>query len=156
MQKLLINKVIRIIEQEVAEYYAKRLNEPMFLAVGYYKDYDCISFSRNLPLEIKFEEKARDTYNLALEVSYNGKPSGLTSTRAKKWVHIVPIDKERMSCYEFDVEALREVTRNFQTFWGGDGKKSEMKLLPLNEAEKIATKRFEFSIDWSAYQPYWE
>jgi hypothetical protein len=152
----MLNKVHNIVELTVAEYYAQKLKEPMFLAVGYFKDFDSVSLSRRFDIEIKFEEKARDTFNLAFEVSYRGQPSGLSATKARKWVHVIPIDRERLSCLEFDVDTLRCVTKNLASYWGGDGKKSEMKLLPINEATKIATRRFELSINWSAYQPYWE
>jgi hypothetical protein len=150
------NKVTRIIEQEVCEIYAKRFGEPVFLAVGNFKDYDGVSLSRQLTIEIKFEEKARETFNLALEVSSFGKPSGLTTTKAMKWVHVVPIDTQRMAVFEFETETLRSCTKDFPTYWGGDGRRSEMKLLPVNKASQIASRNFEFSIDWAAYQPYWE
>jgi hypothetical protein len=150
------NRVIRIVEQEVCEYYAKKLEEPMFLAVGYFKDYDSVSLSRQLKIEVKFEEKARDTLNLAFEVSYNGTTSGLAATKANTWVHVIPIDRERMSCLEFDVSTLREATRNLPSYWGGDGKRSELKLLPVSEAWKIATRKFELVVDWTGYLPYWD
>jgi len=128
----------------------------MFLAVGYFKDYDAISYSRNLNIEIKFEAKARQTHNFAFEVSYRGKPSGLASTRAKKWVHVVPLDERRMNCYEFDVETLRKRLRDVPSLWAGDRKASEIKLLPFLEATRMRTDQFEINIDWTLYQPYWK
>jgi len=126
----------------------------MFLAIGRFKDYDGVSKSRAFSVEVKFEEKSRDTFNLAFEVSCNGKPSGLTTTRAKKWVHVIPIDERRMCCYEFDVEALRDKLRNARSVFGGDRNASEMKLLPLLEARELC-QHFELEIDFEKYQPYW-
>lgn len=144
-----------VIEFAVAKHYWQKTGEVIFVPVGRFKGYDGISQSKVLCFETKFEKLARDTFNLCFEYWCKGKPSGLAATEAKKWVHVVPVDEQRLCCYEFDVETLRETLRNFPTYKGGDNNQSVFKLLPLFQAEKLTTSKFEISINWDEIKPYW-
>jgi hypothetical protein len=149
------NAVHKLIELEVLEYYSSKTGEVWFCPIGNFKAFDGISQSKSHSVEVKFEAKAVETYNLCIEFQFSGKPSGLAATNAEKWVHVVPLDRSRMVCFEFDVEALRLRLANFPLWTGGDGKRSKFKLLPLSEAEKTKTAKFEIEIDWTQAQPYW-
>lgn len=127
----------------------------IFVPVGYFKEYDGISQSKELTFETKFEAKARETFNLCFEHKYKGKPSGLAFTQADKWVHIVPLNQNRMCCYQFSVDTLRATLKNYPTYYGGDNKQSELKLLPIKKAEEIKEEKFFLTINWNDYQPYW-
>jgi hypothetical protein len=145
----------KLIEFAVATRYAKEKGETFFIPVGYFPSYDCISVSKKFCLEIKFEAMAKKTMNFAFEYFYNGQPSGLASTKARIWLHIVPIDCNVLCCYEFSVEALRKFLNDYPLYSGGDGRRSQMKLLPLPVAEKIKLRKFNIVIDWETVKPYW-
>jgi hypothetical protein len=147
--------VHKVIEYEVLEHYYKETGEVWHNAIGYFKDYDGISISGKRKIEIKFEEKARETFNFCIEYEFGRAPSGIASTKAGKWVHVVPMDQSNMWCYEFEVKTLQATLERFPLYSGGDGNKSRMKLLPMELAEKIKTDKFQIHIDWNALKPYW-
>ncbi len=147
--------ITKIIEIEIAQYYSRKIDEVIFVPVGYFPQFDGISASKQFTYEIKFEAKASETFNLCFEVTYKGKSSGLDQTAANVWVHVVPMDKERLCCYEFYVSTLREALKDFPKYRAGDGKNSEVKLLPLDIAEKLKINKFFITVDWKEYQPYW-
>ena len=145
----------KIIEFKVAEHYYGKNGEVLFIPVGKFSSYDIISQSKQLSFEIKFESRARDTFNLCFEYSYRGKASGLSITDAQMWVHVVPMDNERFCCYEFSVNNLKEVLKNFPEYRAGDDNQSVVRLLPLHKAEEIKQDKFNFTINWDEIKPYW-
>jgi hypothetical protein len=152
---VITNYVSQILEFAVAQHYYRKTGELIFLPVGYCKEFDGISRSRQLIFETKFEKKAVETGNLAFEFSCRGKPSGLAATEATKWVHMVPIDQSELSCFEFDVDRLRTALLHLPLHRGGDRNQSMMKLLRVADAEKLATDKFTLSIPWGEIKPYW-
>lgn len=149
------NAVHKLIELEVAEHYWEKRREVIFVPVGNFKWFDGISQSKQLCFEVKFEQRAAETFNLCFEYWCKGQPSGLATTQAGKWVHVVPLDQTRFCCYEFDVERLRETLRDFPTFKGGDRGQSVVKLLPMSKAEELKSDKFTIEIDWNKIKPYW-
>jgi hypothetical protein len=147
--------VHKLIELEVLEYYSRRTREVWFCPVGNFKAFDGISQSHLHSVEVKFESMAASSLNLCIEYEYKGRPSGIMATKAEKWVHIVPVDQNRLCCYEFDTVLLRNRLGNFPLYPGGDGKKSRFKLFPIAEAEKLVTAKFFLRIDWNVLRPYW-
>jgi len=128
----------------------------VFVPIGYFPYFDGVTQSHSLLFEVKFEEQARETFNLCFEYSYKGNPSGIANTQATTWVHVVPLTKERICCYEFNVERLRRILKGFPTYKAGDNKQSDIKLLPLQKAEEIKSDKFFITIDWEKYKPYWD
>jgi hypothetical protein len=151
----ILNAIHKIIELEVLDYYSRKTREVWFNPIGNFKPYDGISQSKLYSVEVKFEAMARDTFNLCFEYEYRGAPSGLASTQAQKWVHVVPMDRSRLICYEFDVAPLRDIMKDLPLWTGGDGNKSRFKLLPVSEAEVINANKFEIKINWDQFIPYW-
>ena len=149
------NAVVKLIELEIAEHYWQKAGEVIFVPVGRFRGYDGISQSKVLCFETKFEKLARDTFNLCFEYWCKGRPSGLAVTEARKWVHVVPVDQQRLCCYEFDVETLRDTLKDYPTYKGGDNNQSVFKLLSLFQAEKLKTDKFEIVIEWNEIKPYW-
>lgn len=146
---------LKIVELGIAERFAAKLHEPVFVPCGYFKNFDGISQSKQFSFELKFEVTARDTGNFCLEYSYRGQPSGLASTTAIWWIAALPVDRENLVCYQFDVERLREAVRPFPLFTGGDRQQSRFKLLPFQFAEKLKSDKFALNINWTNYLPYW-
>lgn len=149
------NAVSKIIELEVADYFSKKLGEPVFVPVGCFTPFDGISQSKKSSFEVKFEQQAAETGNLCIEYSCRGRPSGLAATQASAWIHCLPLNCERITCFQFDVEWLRETLALFPLLSGGDNKLSRFKLLPVHLAEKLKQDKFTISIDWKEWKPYW-
>jgi hypothetical protein len=139
----------------VLYYYYRKTGEIWYNPVGCFKPYDGINQSKTHSVEIKFEALAAETYNLCIEYQYKGEPSGIASTTAEKWVHVVPVDRCRMCCYEFDTDTLRDRLGNHPLLSGGDRNWSKFRLLPLQKAEEIKTNKFILTINWDGFKPYW-
>jgi hypothetical protein len=137
--------VAHLAEWLVAAHYARRLNEVVFIAVGYYKAFDAVTLSKRLRFEIKTDLLAASSFNLAFEKTYRTHPSGIAATQANVWVHCVPIG-ENFFCYEFDVETLRAALQGRRVVHGGDDRASELYLLPMSEAARLARRRFTLSM----------
>jgi len=84
------------IGKEAEELVRTRLNEKFGLQLEFNKDYrnihcDLICSKTGLTFEVKFDKYAARSGRLAIE-SYNtktNKPSGITLTTAKYWVHVL-------------------------------------------------------------------
>lgn len=53
---------------------------------GYFKDYDLFVPEMNKSIEVKSDEKSKETGNIVVEIEFNGKPSALSTTKADYWV----------------------------------------------------------------------
>ena len=99
--------------------------------------------SKGSKIEVKTERDTWvDTGNIAIEVSYKGRPSGLAGTKADWWFHILTI-KGDMLC--FPVSKLKYIIRELykkkevRTVKGGDNNDSKILLVPIN---KLVTTSF--------------
>ena len=71
------------------EYILKRIKRKYPKAKimeGYFKEYDIIIPEINQSVEVKQDKKSLYTGNYVVEVSFNGKPSALSTTTADWWV----------------------------------------------------------------------
>ncbi len=59
--------------------------EDAYIVEGEDKRYDIYIPSLKKGVEVKFDEKSLETDNIFIEVSYNGKDSGLRTTEAAQW-----------------------------------------------------------------------
>jgi hypothetical protein len=148
-------QTLKIVEIAIAERFASKLHEPVFVPCGYFKSFDGISQSKQFSFELKFEVTARQTGNFCIEYSYRGHPSGLAGTSALWWIAAFPLDREKVVCYQFDVERLRDAMKRFPLFTGGDRQASRFKLLPVQLAEELKADKFVLNINWKHFQPYW-
>ena len=53
---------------------------------GYFKDFDIFVPETKQAIEVKYDKMASETGNIVIEVSFNGKDSGLMTTKADWWV----------------------------------------------------------------------
>ena len=87
-------------------------------------------------IEVKTERDIwADTGNMAIEIRSRGKPSGISITEAKWWVHVLA-DKEDDYCMLlFPTDKLKKIARKHfsKAINGGDNDTSKFVLLPLKE-----------------------
>jgi len=91
-------------------------------------------------IEVKTERDIwQKTGNIAIEIRYRGKPSGISSTDAKWWIHVLTIHGDFHNAFIFKVENLRKLVTELVTtgkadiMKGGDGNQSELVRIPIKE-----------------------
>lgn len=92
--------------------------------------------------EVKYDAKASQTGNIAIEVSNNGKPSGLFVTKSDYWVHVVGCDAYLLKTEDLknkclDVRSGLEIEHFKRKVKGGDGWRTEMYLFDIRFLKKI-------------------
>ena len=95
-------------------------------------------------IEVKTERDIwQKTGNIAIEIRYRGKPSGISSTDAKWWIHILSNDNDIETALMFKVEKLKKKIKQMvmlgmaKVVIGGDNDNSEIVLLPIDKITKI-------------------
>ena len=95
---------------------------------------------QNKPIEVKTEMgKWSDTGNIAIEVAFDGKKSGLAKTESEYWWHTLEVNGEEIAHLVFPVEKLKQVITKMRQngtiriVHGGDDNLSKMVLVPLKE-----------------------
>lgn len=69
-----------------------KLKYPLaYLEEWYYKEWDMFIPEKNIGVEIKYDMRLKQTGNFLFECTCDGKPSGISTTKAQWWV-IVDID----------------------------------------------------------------
>ena len=154
----MFSPISAIVELYVADYFNKKYGQCIFHPVGYYPWHDGTSLGGRLDIryEVKLDAKAREEGNLAIEKSCRGETSGINRTSAFTWVHLVPDANGTLEGYEFVVSELREAIKHFPTKWGGDGKQSELAIIPIEQAARLAVDKFPLAIPWPQLGPYWQ
>ena len=96
----------------------------------------------NQKIEVKTERgQWASTGNIAIEYEYRGQPSGITTTEAPYWMHILEVDGEEFCTLLFKTSVLRTLLKTVKAarrVSGGDDKQSKLVLLPLSELFKAA------------------
>ena len=95
-------------------------------------------FDKGSKAEIKTERDIwAKTMNIAIEISNNGKPSGISTTEADYWIHVLSLDGKLEGMLIFDVDSLKSKIKRFvknkkaRIVNGGDYNKTKMVLLPI-------------------------
>lgn len=95
-------------------------------------------------IEVKTERDIwQKTGNIAIEIRYRGKPSGISSTDAKWWIHILSNDNDIETALMFKVEKLKKKIKQMvmlgmaRIVIGGDNDNSEIVLLPIDKITNI-------------------
>ena len=95
-------------------------------------------------IEVKTERGAwKKTGNIAIEIRYKGNPSGLSTTNADWWVHILSNNGDIDTAIMFKVNKLKKkisklVSRKeAHIVMGGDNNKSEIVLVPINKLSQV-------------------
>ena len=96
-------------------------------------------------IEVKTERaKWQETGNIAIEMSYYGKKSGLMTTDASWWFHILADGDKIVSILVFPVIELRIMVDDLlkkgdaKLVRGGDYNASEIALIPINSVYKMS------------------
>jgi len=97
-------------------------------------------FEGNSKVEVKTERDIwKKTGNIAIEIRYKNKPSGLTTTESGVWVHLLAYEDNIEGGFIFKVEELKQKIRNLRDsdalkiVMGGDDNLSQLVLLPISE-----------------------
>ena len=73
-------KVLQSIQQKYPEAYKIE---------GYFKDFDLYIPEIERSVEVKYDYKSKETGNIVVELTFNGKPSALLTTKADFWVFVL-------------------------------------------------------------------
>ncbi len=84
-------------------------------------------------VEVKFDRMAVSTGNVAVEVEFRGKPSGIETTTAPWWCLVVGDVG-----YIVRTSKLRALAYTCEERPGGDGKQAVLRLVPLEKLAAIA------------------
>ena len=98
-------------------------------------------------IEVKTERNQwATTGNIAIELECRGKKSGLSTTEAKYWIHILDQDGQQFCMLMFEVAVLKQLvnkmvsTKEASIIMGGDNDESKIVLIPLNKIFKFASR----------------
>ena len=96
-------------------------------------------------IEVKAERGMwKTTGNMAIEVMFEGRKSGLSTVKADWWMHLLTSDDEIDMIIMIPVETLRKITSDMymkgdaRLVYGGDKDKSQLVLLPINKLAEYA------------------
>ena len=91
-------------------------------------------------IEVKTERDTwNETRNIAIELSCNNSLSGLNTTEADYWAHILTLNDDVKGIILLPVEKLKEIVKlsvhdgNGRVVMGGDNNASEIALIPLKD-----------------------
>ena len=89
--------------------------------------------------EVKLDRRAIETGNIALELAYRNKPSGINATEAHWLTYLIAKDGEIVGGYTFNVELLKKNIKKhkFSTVYGGDSNASLLLLVPIKDIWKL-------------------
>ena len=94
----------------------------------------------NTKIEVKTERDMwKNTGNMAIEIRYNGNPSGISTTEAQLWVHNFSYNDEILFSFTLQVSYLKDRIKKLlkekkaKIVMGGDFKASQIVLLPIKE-----------------------
>lgn len=124
--------------------HLKRIQESYpdaYKVKGYCKDYDIYIPSKGFGVEIKMDKMSQQTGNIVVEIEFDGKPSALSTTKAKYW--IFDTDKEIITVR---TESLKKLVKRLKpvTFKGrGDTKYKKAYLVKQYMIESIGVNRIE-------------
>lgn len=107
-----------------------------YMVDGYCKEWDIFIPSENFGIEIKSDKMSQYTGNIVVEISFNGKPSALSTTKAKYWIFDTGVKSIKVR-----VDKLRELVVGFRpvTFMArGDNKSKEAYLIKQKYIEAIS------------------
>ncbi len=87
-------------------------------------------------IEVKTERDWWDkTGNICIEIERRGKPTGLSITKAKVWVHVLAKGNTQYLRLIIDVPKLKKLTNKFKDNWKmvGDRKETKAIMIPFKK-----------------------
>lgn len=130
---------------EVARHYSNEMREPFFAVMGDFPDYDIISASQKVRIELKCETTPMRTGRICVEV-WNldfDAPSGVLSTKANLWIHLIP-ENDALLAIEYDVDRLRKLVIETGELKTNGGRNALCKLIPVDVFKAHARRCFVF------------
>ncbi len=83
-------------------------------------------------IEVKAERNWWNTTgNICIEIERRGKPSGLSVTKAKVWVHVLAKENRQFLRLIIDVPVLKKLTAKFKDNWKMVGDRRETKAIMI-------------------------
>ena len=71
------------------------------------------------------------TGNLCIEVERRGKPTGISITKAKIWIHVLSKGNKQMLRPVFDVGVLKKIVKKYKDNWKMVGDRKETKAVMI-------------------------
>tara|TARA_R100000697_G_scaffold62609_1_gene75548 strand:+ start:3456 stop:3878 length:423 start_codon:yes stop_codon:yes gene_type:complete len=71
------------------------------------------------------------TGNLCIEVERRGKPTGISITKAKIWIHVLSKGNKQMLRLVFDVGVLKKIVKKYKDNWKMVGDRKETKAVMI-------------------------
>ena len=94
----------------------------------------------NTKIEVKTERDIwKTTGNIAIEIRCNGRPSGISTTEADTWVHLLAYNGIIEGGFLLKVRVIKDMIKKLHKSgslnikMGGDNNASQMVLLPIKE-----------------------
>ena len=106
-----------------------------YMIDGYCKEWDIYCPDAKIGFEIKSDKMSQKTGNIVVEISFNGKPSALSTTKSKYWIFDTGIKSIMV-----EVEELKKLVVKFHpvTFTArGDSKSKDAYLIKQKYIEGI-------------------
>ena len=133
-----------MVEDRLREYQGKNLEKlrkfDIDLDFGTRYEHILADILKKGKVEVKTERDTwKSTRNIAIELLCNDKPSGLNSTEADWWAHILSWKGNVISIILLPVDKLKELVKdsvrdgNGKVVMGGDNNASEIALIPLED-----------------------
>tara|TARA_R110002096_G_scaffold216606_8_gene404568 strand:+ start:541 stop:1017 length:477 start_codon:yes stop_codon:yes gene_type:complete len=97
-------------------------------------------FEGNTKIEIKTERDIWETTgNICIEMRYKNQPSGISTTKASVWIHLLSVNNVIKGGFIFKVEELKALIKKrhregkLKVVMGGDDNMSQLALMPIKE-----------------------
>ena len=97
-------------------------------------------FEGNTKIEIKTERDIWErTGNIAVEMRYKGSPSGISTTKASVWIHLLSVKGVIKGGFILKVDELKALIKRLHNegklkmVMGGDDNMSQLALIPQSE-----------------------
>ena len=104
-------------------------------------------FEGNTKIEIKTERDIWEkTGNIAVEMRYKTQPSGISTTKASVWIHLLSVNNVIKGGFILKVDELKALIKkrhnegNLKMVMGGDDNMSQLALLPIKQLWEIRGK----------------
>ncbi len=120
--KVYENKALKLIQKDYPKAYIQD---------GYFLDWDIYIPELEMGVEVKSDAQYKKTGNFYVEYEFNGKPSGIATTKAKQYY--IYLDK----LYIIETEDLKDKCRKYlntkKDKKGGDNMASKGIIIPIQE-----------------------
>ena len=133
-----VNGGAKTLQEKWNKDYTSKFDIDLKFGEGY--EYSLANILSMGKVEVKTERDTwKKTGNVAIELACRGKLSGLNTTKAEWWAHILTINGDIEAVLMFPIKKLKKIVKksvfegNGVMKMGGDGDESELALIPLKD-----------------------